>query len=247
MSETNETNAELAEEAGELALELLRRLDLLAGAGVHDDISCTKYKVLSVIRSHGTISVGNLARAIGSAQSTASEMLARLEKAGLVTKVRNALDGRAVIVETTDRGGQLVERHRRRVHERYVSLLTGLSLVERDTFLSALKQLDALLHEVDDAKETVPAKEAAPTTGAAPRHDAIDRWKAQSVRTFSVLQVARMCRVSRRMIRKWVSRFGLPAYNTTGGLAFVITEPDLREFSERMRVYVDWKSVGEKG
>ena len=43
------------------------------------------------------------------------------------------------------------------------------------------------------------------------------------------------------MIRKWVSKFGLPAYRTPGGLA--ITETDLREFSERLKVYVDWASV----
>jgi DNA-binding MarR family transcriptional regulator len=144
---TNEPNLELLDEAGDLGLELLRRLDLLTGAGVHEDISCPKYKVLSVIRSHGTISVGNLAKAIQCVQSTTSEALARLEKVGLITKTRNVYDGRAVIVELTETGHQMVERYRRRVHGGYVSLFTVLSLAERDTFLSAMKQLGALLQK----------------------------------------------------------------------------------------------------
>jgi len=69
--------------------------------------------------------------------------------------------------------------------------------------------------------------------------------KAPRVRVFSVKQVSQMCRVSNETIRRWIRKWGLPAYNTTGGLAIKITETDLREFSERLRVYVDWEAVDE--
>ena len=242
MTTTNKPITDLAGEAGNLAMELLRRLDLLAGSGVHEDISYTKYRVLSAIPGpQGSISVGNLGRAIGLAQSTTSEAVARLKKTGLVTKTRNVYDSRAVTVELTKTGHQIVERYRRRVHERYVSLFNGQSPAERATFLSALKQLDTLLPREEDKE-----REPGPATEAAPCHDTADRWEGQSVRTFPVLQVAQMCRVSHRMIRKWINKFGLPAYRTTGDPTMKITETDLREFSEKLKVYVDWESVDEE-
>jgi transposase len=70
--------------------------------------------------------------------------------------------------------------------------------------------------------------------------------KVTPVRVFSTVQVAKMCHVSHETIRRWIRGFGLKAYNATGGLAFKIVETDLREFSERLRVYVDWESGDEE-
>ena len=55
-----------------------------------------------------------------------------------------------------------------------------------------------------------------------------------------------MCLVSHETIRRWVRKYGLKAYNTSGGLAIKILETDLREFSERLRVYVDWEAGDEQ-
>jgi excisionase family DNA binding protein len=69
--------------------------------------------------------------------------------------------------------------------------------------------------------------------------------RRSAVRIFSVKQVAKMCQVSHETIRRWTRKLGLKAYNTTGGLTAKIAEADLREFSERMKVYVDWEVVDE--
>lgn len=142
---TNEPIPDLVDEAGGLAHELLRRLDLLASANIHGDTSYSQYKVLSAIHNHGPITIGNLGKIVGSAQSTTSEMVVRLSKSGLVAKVRGQYDGRVATVEITDLGRLLVRRRRKRIHEGYMSLFDRLSPVERDSFLSALQQLEALL------------------------------------------------------------------------------------------------------
>ena len=129
----------------ELAQELMRQLDLLSGTKVHEDISYGQYKVISVIHNHGPISVGNLGRLVGSAQSTTSEMVARLTKAGLVTKVRGPYDGRVVMVELTDQGRQLMRRRRKRVREAYQGLFARLVNEEQDSFVGSLRQLNEIL------------------------------------------------------------------------------------------------------
>jgi excisionase family DNA binding protein len=70
--------------------------------------------------------------------------------------------------------------------------------------------------------------------------------RSPAVRIFSVKQVAQMCLVSHETIRRWIRKHGLNAYNNTGGLTAKIVETDLREFSERLRVYVDWESMDEE-
>ena len=134
----------------ELAQDLMRRLDLLSGSKVQEDISYGQYKVISVIHNQGPISVGNLGRLVGSAQSTTSEMVARLTKAGLVNKVRGPYDGRVVMVELTDQGRQLMRRRRKRVREGYQALFEKLQPSERDAFLKSLKSLTEILAKVTD-------------------------------------------------------------------------------------------------
>ena len=64
-------------------------------------------------------------------------------------------------------------------------------------------------------------------------------------RVFSVKDVSRMCQVSNETIRRWIRRHGLNAYNVTDGLNAKIPESDLRAFSERLKVYVDWDCLDE--
>jgi DNA-binding MarR family transcriptional regulator len=134
----------------ELAQDLMRRLDLLGGSKVHEDISYGQYKVISVIHHQGPISVGNLGRLVGSAQSTTSEMVARLTKAGLVNKVRGPYDGRVVMVELTDQGRQLMRRRRKRVREGYHAMFEKLGPLDRDGFVTSIKSLLDVLVKVTD-------------------------------------------------------------------------------------------------
>lgn len=128
-----------------LAQELTRQLDILSGGGVHEDISYGQYKVMSIISSQGPISVGNLGRFVGSAQSTTSEMVARLTKAGLVRKVRGPYDGRVVMVELTDQGDRLMRRRRNKVREAYQGLFERLANEDQNSFVGSLYKLNDIL------------------------------------------------------------------------------------------------------
>ncbi len=64
-------------------------------------------------------------------------------------------------------------------------------------------------------------------------------------RVLSTKDVARMCQVSNETIRRWIRKFGLNAYNATNGLTIKILESDLRDFSEKMKLFVDWDYLDE--
>lgn len=145
MQASTDNVMDMVDQVEEIAQDLMRRLDLLSGSKVQEDISYGQYKVLSVIHNHGPISVGNLGRQVGSAQSTTSEMVARLTKSGLVNKVRGPYDGRVVMVELTDQGRQLMRRRRKRVRESYQTLFDKLSPSEKQGFIDSIKTLAQLL------------------------------------------------------------------------------------------------------
>jgi excisionase family DNA binding protein len=62
-------------------------------------------------------------------------------------------------------------------------------------------------------------------------------------KVYSVKDVAKMCRVSNETIRRWIRKHGLKAYNTSSGLSIKITQSDLKEFTEKLNVFVDWNCI----
>ncbi len=64
-------------------------------------------------------------------------------------------------------------------------------------------------------------------------------------RVLSARDVAGMCQVSPETIRRWIRMHGLNAYNVIDGFAIKIMESDLRAFSEKMKVFVDWDYLDE--
>lgn len=135
----------------ELAQEVMRQLDLLNGSKVQEDISYGQYKIISVINNHGPISVGKLGAYVGLAQSTTSEMVARLRKTGIVTKVKGPYDGRVVMVELTEQGRTLMHRRKDRVRKSYQELFSRLSLEEQRIFNESLRRLDDILQKSNRA------------------------------------------------------------------------------------------------
>jgi DNA-binding MarR family transcriptional regulator len=134
----------------ELAQELIRQLDLLSGNKIEEHISYGQFKIMSVVNNHSPISIGELGRLLGAAQSTTSEMIARLTRAGIVAKVRGPSDGRVVMVKLTEPGRQLLRRRRLHVRAAYNKLFERLDNGDRRKFVSAVRTLNDILARVTE-------------------------------------------------------------------------------------------------
>ncbi len=145
MSADNDIMLDPVEATEDLAQELMRQLDLLNGNKVQEDISYGQYRIISVVHTRGPISIGKLGSYVGLAQSTTSEMVARLKKTGLVTKVKGPYDGRVVMVELTEQGRDLMQRRKQRVRRAYRKLFTKLDEQDQRTFTDCLRRLSDIL------------------------------------------------------------------------------------------------------
>jgi DNA-binding MarR family transcriptional regulator len=145
MKTTDGRSVDPIDRIGLLAPELIRRLDLVAGGRSKDGISHPQYKVLAVLQDQGPSSVGVLGTMIGAAQSSVSELSARMERSGLLKKTRSPDDGRVVRMEITDQGRTLLRQCRLRLREAYGRLFDKAGVEARDAFLDSIEKLLAIL------------------------------------------------------------------------------------------------------
>ena len=145
----NDQITNLAEQAAELADELLRRFEVLNNNTLRSEFSFAQYRILSAVHNAGPLSVGKTAHLIGSAQSTTSELMSRLLKRGLISKVRGIYDGRVVMVEITDEGRSLLRKERKRIRESYRNIYVRLTEGERGELVESLKTANNVLQKAD--------------------------------------------------------------------------------------------------
>ena len=66
--------------------------------------------MLFMIRSEGSVSVGDLSSYFNITHSNASTMCKKLEKDGLLTRIRSRTDERTVMIAVTENGSETLER-----------------------------------------------------------------------------------------------------------------------------------------
>jgi DNA-binding MarR family transcriptional regulator len=137
------------DEIADLAHELTRHLNVLGGSKIRNDLSYRQYSVLSAIETTGRLTVGDLSRKLGSAQSTTSEMVARLWRAGLITKTRSRKDSRIVELESTDKGLRMLKRRREQARIAWEVAMHKLSGDESEHLVGALSYLVNVLAKID--------------------------------------------------------------------------------------------------
>ena len=108
-------------------------------------LSASRLSALSVLVFGGPRSLGALADAEQVTSATMSRLVTALERDGLVRREPDPDDARAVIVEATSRGRDLlVEGRDRRVH-RLAAVFDRLSTDELETIADAARILERLL------------------------------------------------------------------------------------------------------
>jgi DNA-binding MarR family transcriptional regulator len=117
------------------------------------ELSPTSAMVLSTLREEGAIRLTALAAAVGVRQPSMTELVQRLERAGLVTRVSDPADGRGTLVRITDVGCALLVDRRQARREALGALLMTVSSDDEAALTHALRVALPILHRlIDNAK-----------------------------------------------------------------------------------------------
>src|SRR5260221_9068413 len=122
------TTEDLADRLHSTAIHLLRLVRVEDAA---TGIGPARLSALSVIVFGGPMSLNDLARAEQVRPPTMSRIVDALEAAGLARRRTNQRDRRAVVIEATEKGAQILKQGRKRRVKFLASYLRRLSAAER--------------------------------------------------------------------------------------------------------------------
>jgi DNA-binding MarR family transcriptional regulator len=109
------------------------------------DLTFPQALVLSALTEEAPVPISVLAQKTGSANSTVSGIVDRLEKMGLVERVRSEEDRRVIYVDLTARCRQIRENASADVNSYFYTLLKDLPEEEQESILRALLRLGEVL------------------------------------------------------------------------------------------------------
>ena len=131
----------------------------LAAAG----ITLRQFSVLAALSGNDGVSQSDLVNATGIDRSTLADMVARMEKAGLIKRVASKTDKRAKVVSLMAKGKKAYEKALPAVEKADADIFEALPKTKQATLVSGLKDMVA---EADKAEAAVAPKPAAPAPAA---------------------------------------------------------------------------------
>jgi len=105
--------------------------------------------VLNALGESGAVPISILAERTGSANSTVSGIVDRLEKLGLAKRERSGNDRRVIFVSATEKYQELQKQAAADVGGYFASMLSNMSEEDQELLALALKKLDAVLTDLD--------------------------------------------------------------------------------------------------
>ena len=127
-----------------IASGLERLIGLVRSLTPPDGISLTAAATLATLERSGPRRLTALAVQEGVTQPAMTQLIGRLQDAGLVRREADPADGRVVQVRLTDQGRETLARRRAVRAERLAAVLDQLSPDERNALAAALPALNSL-------------------------------------------------------------------------------------------------------
>jgi DNA-binding MarR family transcriptional regulator len=108
------------------------------------NVSLTAAATLSTLTRTGPVRLSELTASEQVTQPGMTQLVTRLERAGLVERRRDPEDGRAILISITDAGRQIFEARRTNRAQQISALFDQLSAEDRAAIASALPALGRL-------------------------------------------------------------------------------------------------------
>lgn len=114
------------------------------------DLTFPQAMILTVLGEDGPVPISVLAERTGSANSTVSGIVDRLEKLGLAKRQRSETDRRVIYVSATEKYAELRDRAVTDVHSYFSDLMSSMPEEDRNLVAAALQKLDEALSKVEE-------------------------------------------------------------------------------------------------
>ena len=132
------------------------------------DLSTTAATTLNRLEREGPFRLTSLAATEGVSQPSMTQLIQRLERGGLVTRLPDPDDGRAALIGITDAGRALLDQRRGMRRERLAVLVAALTAEEQCALVNAARVAFPILRRLTAEADRAEVR-ATGTGTAAPR------------------------------------------------------------------------------
>ena len=128
--------------------EGLEQAAILLVRHMSDRAALSASMALGTLHREGPVRVTALAAATGVGQPSMTELMNRLQRGGLVTRVEDPRDGRAALITLTNAGRALLDDQRRERRQRLADLLAALTPHDESTLTLAMHVALPIIQEL---------------------------------------------------------------------------------------------------
>lgn len=133
---------------------IMRAFDLRSRSLMLDfGLTGPQLAALQAAAQKGTVTAGGIAREIHVGQPTVTGILDRLERRGLVERVRGQQDRRKLDVRVTEEGRRVLQRAPSLFQDQFCQRLRQLAEWERTQMLATLQRIAAMMESSDGTEE----------------------------------------------------------------------------------------------
>jgi DNA-binding MarR family transcriptional regulator len=112
-------------------------------------MSPSQWRVLSVLKSYGALSIGEIVEATLMEQPTISRVVSRLEKNGLVARRSSTRDSRMALISLTPAGGEVFKQIIPAALRHQEQALSGLGRKEIARLVATLEKIETNIESQD--------------------------------------------------------------------------------------------------
>lgn len=109
------------------------------------DITPPQADALLALQEYGALAMGELCQKLGTACSTATDLIDRMERNGFVERVRDTNDRRVIRLKITDKGTEVIERVVEASRAHLTEQLQEMDLADKERLIQSLEQLQFML------------------------------------------------------------------------------------------------------
>lgn len=109
------------------------------------DITNPQFDALLVLREYGELTMGELCGKMFLACSTATDLIDRMERNGLIERVRDTADRRVIRLRVLDKGNSIIDEVLEARRTYLASTLSELDVADKERLIQSLDQLNYLM------------------------------------------------------------------------------------------------------
>ena len=151
----NNNNKDLSEEILITLRQISRAMSIYSKSlDKHYGLTSPQLLILHELFHSDQIAIGEIARKISLSQATVTDIIDRLEIKGLVTRTKNNLDRRQVLIKITSNGKNIINKSPSLLQKDFLAKFNQLQKWEQHLLLSSVEKIALMMQTKDYLKDS---------------------------------------------------------------------------------------------